>query len=104
MLCGPSTLIPKYISSIGVQIENNIENALKWCDVANVLRIQLERQKDKFFPSYFKSEESKSSTNKSFIQSSASDVDGSFFKPGTSLSSKNLFKADSSRDFFIFGK
>ncbi len=51
MLCGPSTLMPKYISSIGVQIENNIENALKWCDVANILRIQLERQKDKFFPS-----------------------------------------------------
>lgn len=51
MLCGPSTLIPKYISSMGVQIENNIENALKWCDIANVLRIQLERQKDKFFPS-----------------------------------------------------
>ena len=51
MLCGPSTLIPKYISSMGVQIENNIENALKWCDVANVLRIQLERQKNKFFPS-----------------------------------------------------
>ena len=49
MLCGPSTLIPKYISSMGVQIENNIENALKWCDVANILRIQLERQKDKFF-------------------------------------------------------
>lgn len=51
MLCGPSTLIPKHISSMGVQIENNIENALKWCDVANILRIQLERQKDKFFPS-----------------------------------------------------
>ena len=51
MLCGPSTLIPKYISSMGIQIENNIENALKWCDVANILRIQLERQKDKFFPS-----------------------------------------------------
>ena len=51
MLCGPSTLIPKYISSMDVQIENNIENALKWCDVANILRIQLERQKDKFFPS-----------------------------------------------------
>tara|TARA_X000000368_G_C23033142_1_gene713471 strand:- start:161 stop:1087 length:927 start_codon:yes stop_codon:yes gene_type:complete len=51
MLCGPSTLIPKYISSMGVQIENNIENVLKWCDVANVLRIQLERQKNKFFPS-----------------------------------------------------
>ena len=51
MLCGPSTLIPKYINSMSVQIENNIENALKWCDVANVLRIQLERQKNKFFPS-----------------------------------------------------
>ena len=51
MLCGPSTLIPKYINSMGIQIENNIENALKWCDVANILRIQLERQKDKFFPS-----------------------------------------------------
>ena len=51
MLCGPSTLIPKYINSMGVEIENNIENALKWCDVANVLRIQLERQNNKFFPS-----------------------------------------------------
>ena len=36
---------------MGVEIENNIENALKWCDVANVLRIQLERQNNKFFPS-----------------------------------------------------
>ena len=51
MLCGPSTLIPKHINSMGVVIENNIENALKWCDVANVLRIQLERQNNKFFPS-----------------------------------------------------
>tara|TARA_B100000287_G_scaffold430089_1_gene484668 strand:- start:569 stop:1495 length:927 start_codon:yes stop_codon:yes gene_type:complete len=51
MLCGPSTLIPKHITSMGVEIENNIENALKWCDVANVLRIQLERQNNKFFPS-----------------------------------------------------
>ena len=51
MLCGPSTLIPKHINSMGVEIENNIENALKWCDVANVLRIQLERQNNKFFPS-----------------------------------------------------
>ena len=51
MLCGPSTLIPKHINSMGVEIENNIENALKWCDIANVLRIQLERQNNKFFPS-----------------------------------------------------
>ena len=51
LLCGPSTLIPKHINSMGVEIENNIENALKWCDVANVLRIQLERQNNKFFPS-----------------------------------------------------
>ena len=42
---------PKHINSMGVEIENNIENALKWCDVANVLRIQLERQNNKFFPS-----------------------------------------------------
>lgn len=51
MLCGPTTLIPKYIHSLGVLIENNIENALKWCDVANVLRLQLERQQNIFFPS-----------------------------------------------------
>ena len=51
MLCGPSTLIPKHISSLNVLIENNIENALKWCDVANVLRIQLERQGNNNFPS-----------------------------------------------------
>ena len=51
MLCGPSTLIPKHISSLNVLIENNIEKALKWCDVANVLRIQLERQGSNNFPS-----------------------------------------------------
>jgi len=51
MLCGPSTLIPKHISSLNVLVENNIENALKWCDVANVLRIQLERQGNNNFPS-----------------------------------------------------
>ena len=51
MLCGPSTLIPKHISSLNVLIENNIEKALKWCDVANVLRIQLERQRSNNFPS-----------------------------------------------------
>lgn len=50
-LCGPSTLIPKHISSLGVQISNNVDETLQWCDVANILRIQLERQNTKYFPS-----------------------------------------------------
>ncbi|MDF2436315.1 MAG: aspartate carbamoyltransferase [Bacteroidota bacterium] len=51
MVCGPTTLIPKYIESLGVKVENNLRKALEWCDVANMLRIQLERQDIKFFPS-----------------------------------------------------
>ena len=51
MICGPSTLIPKYLNEFGIIIENDINKALKWCDVANVLRIQLERQDINFFPS-----------------------------------------------------
>ena len=51
MVCGPATLIPKYISSLGVKVEYNLQKALDWCDVANMLRIQLERQDSKFFPS-----------------------------------------------------
>jgi aspartate carbamoyltransferase catalytic subunit len=51
MICGPSTLIPKYMNDFEVIIENDINKALIWCDVANVLRIQLERQKINFFPS-----------------------------------------------------
>jgi aspartate carbamoyltransferase catalytic subunit len=50
-VCGPPTLIPKHIASLGVGVEYNILEALKWCDVANVLRIQLERQDIKFIPS-----------------------------------------------------
>src|SRR6185503_2455487 len=50
-LCGPPTLMPKYIESLGVTIEYNLKKALEWCDVANVLRIQLERQQTKYFPS-----------------------------------------------------
>ena len=50
-LCGPPTLIPKDIESLGISVELNIQKALKWCDVANVLRIQLERQQTKYFPS-----------------------------------------------------
>ena len=51
MVCGPTTLIPKYISELGVKVEHNLRRALEWCDVANMLRIQLERQDIKFFPS-----------------------------------------------------
>lgn len=51
MVCGPNTLLPKYIREIGVKVEHNVQNALHWCDVANVLRIQLERQQIKYFPS-----------------------------------------------------
>ena len=50
-VCGPSTLIPKYINSLGVKHMSNLKEALNWCDIANVLRIQLERQDVKFFPS-----------------------------------------------------
>ncbi|MBM3160151.1 MAG: aspartate carbamoyltransferase catalytic subunit [Bacteroidetes bacterium] len=51
MVCGPATLIPKYINQLGVKVSNNLVEALEWCDVANMLRIQLERQDIKFFPS-----------------------------------------------------
>ncbi len=51
MVCGPTTLIPKYIESLGVKVEHNLRKALNWCDVANMLRIQLERQDIKLFPS-----------------------------------------------------
>lgn len=50
-LCGPATLMPKYITSLGVAVESDIEKALQWCDVANILRIQMERQQIKYFPS-----------------------------------------------------
>jgi aspartate carbamoyltransferase catalytic subunit len=51
MVCGPPTLLPKFISQLGVQVEFDVMKALQWCDVANVLRIQLERQQIKYFPS-----------------------------------------------------
>lgn len=50
-VCGPTTLIPRYISSLGVQVETNLKKALDWCDVANVLRVQHERMDIKYFPS-----------------------------------------------------
>ncbi len=50
-VCGPLTLIPKYISSLGVEVISNLKEALEWCDIAMMLRIQLERQDTKFFPS-----------------------------------------------------
>ena len=51
MVCGPATLLPKYISALGVKVELDIRKALNWCDAANILRIQLERQKMSYFPS-----------------------------------------------------
>ena len=51
MVCGPTTLIPKYIKDLGVEVSHDLEKALNWCDVANVLRIQLERQDIQYFPS-----------------------------------------------------
>lgn len=51
MVCGPTTLIPKYITSLGVRVEHDLRKALNWCDVANMLRIQLERQDIAYFPS-----------------------------------------------------
>ncbi len=50
-VCGPPTLIPPYLESLGVELEGSVEKALHWCDVANVLRIQLERQQIQYFPS-----------------------------------------------------
>ncbi|WP_257658014.1 aspartate carbamoyltransferase catalytic subunit [Parapedobacter lycopersici] len=51
MVCGPTTLIPKHIAALGVRVEHDLTAALKWCDVANMLRIQLERQDIAYFPS-----------------------------------------------------
>ena len=51
MVCGPATLIPKHIHALGVKVSHNLEEALRWCDVANMLRIQLERQDQRYFPS-----------------------------------------------------
>jgi len=51
MVCGPNTLMPRYLNEMGVKVELNLRKALQWCDVANVLRIQLERQTIKYFPS-----------------------------------------------------
>ena len=51
MVCGPKTLIPKYLYKLGVKVEHNLEKALKWCDVVNMLRLQNERMNNSFFPS-----------------------------------------------------
>ncbi|MEL6670873.1 MAG: aspartate carbamoyltransferase catalytic subunit [Bacteroidota bacterium] len=50
-VCGPPTLIPKYISSLGVEVSYDLKDTLQWCDAANMLRIQLERQDMRYFPS-----------------------------------------------------
>ena len=50
-LCGPNSLMPKYINKLGVEVINNFDEALQWCDVVNMLRIQNERMNKSFFPS-----------------------------------------------------
>ena len=50
-VCGPKTLIPKYITALGVDVETNLKKALNWCDVANMLRVQNERMDVSYFPS-----------------------------------------------------
>ena len=50
-VCGPPTLIPKYIKELGVEVDYNLQSVLSWCDVANVLRIQTERMELQYFPS-----------------------------------------------------
>jgi aspartate carbamoyltransferase catalytic subunit len=50
MVCGPKTLIPKYIDKLGVKVETNLHKALKWCDIANILRVQNERMEISYFP------------------------------------------------------
>ncbi|WP_024769331.1 aspartate carbamoyltransferase catalytic subunit [Aquimarina macrocephali] len=50
-VCGPKTLIPKYIEKLGVQVETDLKKALEWCDVANMLRVQNERMEISYFPS-----------------------------------------------------
>jgi aspartate carbamoyltransferase catalytic subunit len=51
MVCGPRTLMPKYIAELNVRVEHDLMKALQWCEVANMLRIQLERQDTRYFPS-----------------------------------------------------
>ena len=51
MVCGPKTLLPKYIGKLGVKVETNLRKALNWCDVANMLRVQNERMDISYFPS-----------------------------------------------------
>lgn len=51
MVCGPKTLLPKYIKDLGVKVETNLQKALNWCDVANMLRVQNERMDISYFPS-----------------------------------------------------
>lgn len=51
MVCGPATLIPKHIEALGVKVETDLRKALNWCDAANMLRVQHERQDINYFPS-----------------------------------------------------
>jgi aspartate carbamoyltransferase catalytic subunit len=73
MVCGPATLLPKHMSELGVEVSTDVRQALEWCDVANVLRIQLERQKMSYFPS-LREYSNHFGINKSLLDSLKKDV------------------------------
>lgn len=50
-VCGPTTLIPKHIDELGVEVSHDLRDSLEWCEIANMLRVQHERQDIKYFPS-----------------------------------------------------
>ena len=50
-VCGPKSLLPKHIESLGVTVEPDLKRALQWCDAANMLRVQNERMGKTYFPS-----------------------------------------------------
>lgn len=73
MVCGPPTLIPKYIHALGVKVETNLQKALTWCDAANMLRIQLERQDIHYFPT-LREYSMLYGLNKSFLDSLGKEI------------------------------
>ena len=50
-VCGPKSLIPKFIQSLDVTYEPNLDSGLAWCDAVNILRVQNERMNETYFPS-----------------------------------------------------
>ncbi len=72
-VCGPSSLIPKYIESLGVTVETDLRKALEWCDVANMLRVQNERMDFSYFPNS-REYAMRYGINKDFLQSLSKEI------------------------------